>query len=597
MNNNPMKKLLVITLLSVFILKNHCFSQQLSLHWSDKMKYDNGLDGFFDHIIGSNEDRIFIMYDKYSGSKNQKNPKIKVLAFDKSNMRNVASVSLVGEKKNEKRKSQLEGMKFNSVFEKNGNVYVLWEKEVKEKVEIYGEIYDGDLELIESIKKIYSIEKAKNDKKATSKVGIIVLTNKKVEKSIIIGSEIHKGKNENIVFNYAVIGTDLNEVSTSENELRVVQNKKNSSFSTVYTYGDDGMIYLRSTVGYDLESEKSKGKKGRREYYPVLSMINPQTEEFVSEELKFEGYTINGYHLTTSKNNTSLCGFFSDNNKEGRGLHLDGIFHATINPKTFELSEPHFSYFSAELITDLFKGDEEDKKKSTALSRKKRARETEQNKDVLDGKFVIEEARTTEDNGLVIFCSKMYNYSVRTCSQGNYGPQSCTTEYYCQKSNVMAFRLDNQGEIVWAKNVDRTFTYNGTDIYDLKIAEKDGKSYVIYTNSRSDETTKGGKKKRKTGTELRNSFEYVSFNLEDGETEKSIVEVNKKGTTSKERKSVSPLGITVIDNEFFVNSSTIGVKPLGCIASIICFPLYFILFDSPFLVKGEGYLGKISIEE
>ena len=70
--------------------------------------------------------------------------------------------------------------------------------------------------------------------------------------------------------------------------------------------------------------------------------------------------------------------------------------------------------------------------------------------------------------------------NARVCNTTGRGQSTCYTYYYCTKSNVTAFKLNPKGDIIWAKNLDRSITYNRWNVYDLNVIKTDNMYYVTY---------------------------------------------------------------------------------------------------------------------
>ena len=210
----------------------------------------------------------------------------------------------------------------------------------------------------------------------------------------------------------------------------------------------------------------------------------------------------------------------------------------------------------------------------------------------MDGRFEIESVQEQGDN-IVLFTSKMTNWSTTTCdSKGN-----CTTRYYCDKDNVTAFKINKDGGLVWASNLDRKKTYSGWNIYDVEVVSRNNKYYVIYGSSFDTDATKKNRKSKKSKAEMRDKFEYGVFDDSNGNYKKSEVVVNAPGIPKKERKSVDPKTISVIDNNFYVNSQSIKFKPgrtaLYCVGALACPVLIYPIFLDGNNRKGTGNLGTI----
>ena len=254
----------------------------------------------------------------------------------------------------------------------------------------------------------------------------------------------------------------------------------------------------------------------------------------------------------------------------------------------------NFSYFTKAQLDKLFAKDIEDRKDRAGKMRSKKKQDSEQ--ESLKSDYVIENVQSLDNENVVLFCSRMYNYSVTTCdSKGN-----CTTRYYCQKSNVTAFKVGKEGSIGWASNLDRMKTYNGWNIYDVNVINEKNKFYVIYG---SDYMAAAGKKKgstRKKKEQRLDRLEYAVFDYGDGSFEKKEYKINAINAKKAQKKTISPTNIDVYDNKFYTTSLRTTYKPgqtaLACLGCLIC-PIGAALTYPMWLgsiQRGYGFVGNIA---
>lgn len=590
-----MKKLIYLLLLTMFSGALH--SQDFNLKWSEKMQYDNYKDGFFNKFLGSSDQYVYGLHKNLALRPKKADKQLKLIAFDKTTMKKVASFSLKNGK-DKARTASLKDLEYHETIVLKDIVYVFWKKSTKNKVEVYAEAFDAQLDRKDKLKKVFTANYPEVKKTSFAKAPLVILSGKDGSDDLLIGTEIPNGKGETIDFNYITIDADLTEIVKGKFSLPVVQTGKFSGISSKYTYGKDGNLYIQSFVRMSKEERKT-AKKGEYTSYSILSVVDLADSEINSFDMKYENINIFNFSFEIDKDKVHIYGFFNDMKKDPSGLRTHGIFSTTIDSKTNQMADPNFSHFDKKTLAELFKNDKEDKK-TTSGSKKKKAKAKGMDEEALDESYVIEVAKIVDKDHIVLFCSKMYNYSVTTCtSSPNGGGQTCTTRYYCQKSNVTAFKLNTKGEIVWASNIDRLKTYNGTSVDDLRVVSDKDNFYVIYGSSfRSDAATKN-RKSSKNKSEVRDQFEYAIFDAESGKNKKADFIVNKKDVKKSDRKSVDPVAITVIDNQYFINSSKVKMKPgltvAGCAASVVCFPVLYYVFMSGDMRKGTGHIGTLEV--
>jgi hypothetical protein len=592
-----MKATKILSLLVISFCLNFVNAQDLEMDWTQKLSYTNGKDGFFSHFIGTNEEYIYAIYSNLALKKSKQYDKAKLIVFNKSTMSKVGSVALRGFKDNGTEKSTYRDLEYVKTIILKDKVFVFWSKKASskssKKEEMFVESFSEKLERDGKLKKVFTRNIPKEIKTSRfAESSLVVMSNKNVGDKIIIGAE-EPSKGDNVAFNFVEMNEELETSEEFKIELPIESPSKSYGLTSDYQYGNDGNIYVRSYITLSRE-ERKNAPKGANMSYCVLSLINTETSDVSTFDIKDDNKRIIDFKIVVSDREVKIYGFFGDLMKDPKGTSTHGIFYTTINSKTLEANDLAYTYFDKKTIDKLFANDEEDKKK-TSGGRKKKEKAKENDDSALDVRFGIESIFVTPENDVVLFCSKMYNYSVTTCTSNSSGGQSCTTRYYCEKSNVTALKVSTEGEIVWASNLDRKITYNGTAIEDLKVAFKNDKYYVIYGSSYKIDADSKKSKNKKRNAEMRDNFEYAIFDASTGEYNKNNFLINDKNTVKKERKYVSPTAITILDDNFYVNYMTVRQQIGWCVANVICFPTAYYSFLSGDTKVGSGYLGVIKI--
>ena len=596
-----MKKIILI--LTVCILTtNDLFSQDFNLKWSERFEYENSKDGFFSNYINTNDNYIYALHTNLDLKSTGKSKKIRLVCFDKQTMEKIASIPLKGYKENAATKSDYKNLEYHKTIVGTNEIFVFWidrsaAKSDKKEV-LYCESFDVNLKKDKKLKKIYTANLPQETKISRySSTATFVLSNREAGDEIVVGHEIQK-KDDNIDFSYCVIDAELSELTKNQVELPVnFKSNKSLGLSSSYELGKDGNIYIKSFVSMSKE-ERKNAKKGEAFSYCILSAVKPESGELSKITLKENSRNINDFSYVIDKNKVRIYGFFCDIDKDPTGNSSHGLFFTEAEAGSFDDASLGYTYFDKKTIESLFSKDKEDKKKTPVFGKKKKAKAVENDAEALDDRFEIEDMFTVE-NDVVLFCSKMYNYSVTTCTTNSNGGQSCTTRYYCEKSNVVAIRVNNEGEIEWATNIDRKKTYSGTSIYDLNVVFANNKFYTIFGSDYQADAEKKSRKSRKRLKDFRDQFEYAVFDYDTGSAAKNTFMVNQKNDI--EKKSVDPLAITVLDGRFYVDYSVIKQKwgptiPV-CIASLACPYLVIIPMMNGSFKKGYGNLGVLTIIE
>lgn len=573
----------LFTVLFLFAYTSICKAQVLDTKWTEKIQYDNKLDGFFDSYVGNNTQFVYAKFSNLALSRKKRDKKVKILALNKTSLKKEGELKLVGYPQNDASKN----LDFYKIITLESVVYVVWTKEEKNTVDVYVETYDPKLKKISALKKIYSL---KDERKLSDK--LVLLFNNKAGSIIMIGKEIGiEEKEEALKFEYNIVSEKLDVKYSGVVELPILVKRSAVSSNPLggpaveYELGDNGKIYV-----YDyIKRDKKELKKGEASTYPIVVQISPSNGKSKSFNVRFENKNTFRFSTLVTKDGVSLYGFFSDLDKDPRGNDTHGIFYLSMNETEFKPNTTRFTYFDKNFLDQLYANDKEDQRKS----RKRNEEKKKSAEESIDGRYVIESVQQ-EGKDIILFCSIMYNWSQTVCTTNSNGGQSCTTYYYCDKSNVTAFRINPEGGLVWASNLDRFFRYNYWNAYDIGVVKKDNTYYVLYNSAFQMNSTKKNRKSRKSGEQLMDRFEYATFDAATGVYKKQEAQVNAVNTAKKEKKFVSAAKIKVYDNNFYTHSERITYKPLSYLACLLipCGP-YWVIYSGNSR-RGEGYLGTIT---
>ncbi|MFL5753196.1 MAG: hypothetical protein ACJ76F_07310 [Bacteroidia bacterium] len=584
-----MKRLPHVLLLILIALTGKISAQDLDLKWSETQIYDNKADGFFDSYIDANSKYVYAKFHKNARSVKKEESKMKLVAFDKTTMKKAADGPLVGYPENAANKDQYKGLKYYKTIVFEDVVYVFWIKETKEKEELHVQSFDNKLKVKNKIKKIYEVS---NNQSRRSRMAqsIFVLANDVNGEKLVIGAEQPTAAGQDAKFEYKVLNQDFSFAAANQVTLPITLSNKSFGLSSSYEFGDDGNLYVKSYVTMSKE-ERKNAKKGEATAYSILSVVDLNSGKITPYTMKFDNKNIFNFGYRVDKNVVKVYGFFCDLDKDPRGDDMHGIFYSLLDSKSMTMKDMNFAYFDKSTLDKLFAKDKEDQKKGGGVFKSKKSKQSDD--ESLDSRFEIESVQSVDDKNIVIFCSKMYNYSRRVCTSDGKGNTTCTTYYYCEKSNVTAFKLNNDGDIVWASNLDRKITYNTWYVYDLNVIHKGNKFYAIYGSSFQTKAAKKGFFTRKSGKQSFDKFEYAVFDYETGNYSKKEYTINPMNAKKADRKTITPSDITVIDNNFYSSFSRVKLKPWSY-ALCLCPPAFYVCLINGSIMKGTGNLGKIS---
>lgn len=577
---------------------NVVFAQNIDVKWSEQQVYDNKEDGFFNYFVGGNSSYVYAKFSNYSALSTKKaNKKIKIVAFDKNTMNKVADVELKGYTKNEK----LDNLDYERSVIFDNVIYVFWTNKDKgaSSREIYVQSFDAKLKKLGKLNKIYEFA---YDKKGANKNSFFILTNKAISDKLMIGRELPIENGQNVKVEYKLVGSDFSFISSKQVTLPVIINitKKGlfgrsttNGLKCNYEFGEDGNLYADDIISMD-KDEAERLPKAEAKTYRLVMQINSMSGSVKSYSLKFPKKNTFNFNYVISGKDVKMYGFFSDLEKDVKGKDTHGIFYVKLDNSTFQSTDMNFAYFKKDFLDKLYNKDNEDQKKGKGLFKSKKDKASDD--ESIDDNYVIESIQKTNGD-LVLFCTIMRNWSNTVCSSNpNGGGTTCRTYYYCDKSNVTAFKLNSEGDIVWAQNMDRFMRYSGWYIHDVNVVRNADKFIVTYGSAYQMNAEKKNRKSRKSSKQYKDRLEYATFNSSDGSYVKSEYQVNKINASKKEKKFLDPSSISVIDNRMYFDYSKIGYKTgwvIGGCFAMVCPLTYFFTFANGNAFKGKGNLGTI----
>ncbi len=572
----------------VFFIQSF-FSQYFEFSWSNKTNYSNRKDGFYSGIISTNGQNMYVLNSNLAVSPLNKNSKLKLISYNKSTMTEIASVTLKGFPENEVESKELQTIEYYKTVVLESRIIVFWTKLINtdstRTEELYAESFQLDLKRDKKIKKIYeSVEKVEVQQSQFSNSSIVIASNKE-SNNVVIGSEINQIGSQ-LVFKYMILDNFLTSSNPNQINLPTAYIEEKNGLTSSYEYGLDRNIYIRTK--YDLSrDELEKIKPNEPRSYFILTAINPLTKATISIDIKGADKTITDYSYLFTPEKTKIFGFFGDLAKDPTGIDKQGIFYTEIDNDTLVNNPLHYSYFEKTSLNKLFPKSKGGRKKITNI-------DLDAKEEELKTRFDIENIFLMEDSSVTLFFTRKYNYSEITSTSGLDGNNIYTTDLYCEKNNVSAIRINDKGKILWTSNLERSITYEGTDIADVKVIYKLNKFYVIY-GSETIEEAKTDKKEKKT--KFLDKIDYATFDPASGKPKKISLMVNEEGVEKKELKKINPRTITVFDDNFYFNDLTKKHKMGWYITNILCFPSIYYSVLSGNVKQASGYLGVLCLKE
>lgn len=564
------------------------YAQDLQATFSEKMKLTNKKTGFYSGILGETEEYIFVQY------KTERKREVwleRIGVHDKSTMKEIKSLKIV-DGKDKLRKAELGNKVRLGTHLLGNNIFVFFTEYGQGVNTIFCEVYDVNLDRKREMTELVTISK---NAKGNVPTPVILVNNQ----HIVLGR--FEDVNDQITYTYNLFNFELEQISEASLTLPVPEEAtlEGNLFSVNnYILDNNGVVYFnqRLAIKTSKRFERLLGESYRYESY--LTLLKLETGESQILDLNEENKSLFNVKLIENKGQMNILGFFSDYTKDKTGVRTHGVFYRKLDPKTMDLSDVVYSYFSQALIDELFEKDVEDKLSSKRSRGRKAEEEAEKNADALSSAFTIEKVTVDEAGNLVLFCSKMYNYTVEHCSTNSDGRTHCYTSYHCEKSNVTVFKMNQDGTFIWASNIDRKHTYNGWDISDLNVVEDEDNYYVSYASNykvdAQDEETAKAQKEKKSNSEYVDYFEYGVFNKSTGENRKNALKINEDDASTSEKKYCAPSDITVINNQFYLPSLRKYTNPVSYL-TCLCPPVYIVSLLLQNNLIQDASIGKLEL--
>ncbi|MGS2727285.1 hypothetical protein ACU8DI_11810 [Psychroserpens sp. BH13MA-6] len=192
--------------------------------------------------------------------------------------------------------------------------------------------------------------------------------------------------------------------------------------------GQDGTIYF---LGKSFENNSKRTKKdGKVNYHFELNRINASGETSIS--FKSDEKYIESLHLVKNESRLACVGFYGKKEE----YKLNGVCVFDLNPETLETNFKRYNEFSEEFLTDKY-GNREGKKE----------RKKEKGINNIDFKGVYLMA----NNDIVVNAEEFF-ITTHTSMGANGSMRTYTVFHY---NDIMAMRLDADGHLKWARNINK----------------------------------------------------------------------------------------------------------------------------------------------
>ncbi len=574
-----------IQLTVVFLLLFQVVSaQHFEFSWAEKIRYSNRKNGFFSEFIETNSSYMYVLNSNYALTSINQYNKVKLVAYSKTTMTEEAAIPLKGFSQNKGTRKQYESLRYFKTVVLEDKVIVFWTKLINadsvKTEELYAETFKSDLERESTLKKVWTITQHFDVQQSEFALPSFVICSNRETDQLLIGAELYRAGG-NVTFRYGQVSDRLEVSGEQSLELPVKCGEVQNGVLADYALERDGNLYIRSTIVLSRDEIRALNP-GEAKAYPVLTIVNPGSGKKAFIEMRGAQKTITDFSVLVTDSTARILGFFGDLSKDPSGIDKQGIFYADLISDSLHNASLNYAYFEKTSLNKLFPKSRGGRRKTDIPSLEEQ----------LQTRFDIESIFSMEDGSAVLFFTRKYNYAEITSRSGMDGKNIYKTDYYCEKNNVSAIRFTADGKITWTGNIERSKTYSGTDIPDVRVIYKFNKFYVFYG---TDPKKKG--KKRKESADLRDVLEYVTFDPVSGRPKKFDLEVNPEKTPKNERKYVDPNSLFLSDGRLYHYQLAVKLKPEWYALNILCFPSIYYSVLSGNTRYAKGKLGVISLLE
>lgn len=342
---------LITFLFAILCLSTH--AQNLSVKNTTEISF-NSKDLYLYRFLGEDDQHFYALFsnDTTSG----KLEKVKLMAFHKESMAEIASVPIIGFE------GQDELLNFHSCILKSGELFVFRSKSTEKSEQLYLEVLDANLTTVHQQKKIYENNHSYDLKRVAYKKNsssVVVLYNPINKGNILIGGEIPV-LNDHIKLEYGFLDEKLEFTPNNTIALPIVLKDKSYGLSSTYSCLDNGDLLLRGAFTVDdKEGAKSNFVAGGIlmadvNPYHTISYLKVKTNEILTQEFKVNRNTLQETELRSVllENECRVYGIYEqiEKGKEDK----KGLYCAKIDLEKFIVSE-EFIPFEQKVLDSIAK--------------------------------------------------------------------------------------------------------------------------------------------------------------------------------------------------------------------------------------------------
>lgn len=398
-------------------------------------------------IFGTIEDNVFV-----TSTLNYNSINLKMSVYDKRTSVLIKTIVLLGFD-NDMPDLNLRDAVFNKIIINNNLVYVVWEKFMDGGAQLILQIFDKDLQEIQSPKVIYQIENARRSYNNNCLFFYISNNGEKM----VVGYEQKLPKSDMRLLNYNVL--DKNQfVKYSVNTQIPFSLTKASSLYL----DEDGFLYL-------IDSPNIYEKTGHSMKTKVSSLwnINPGNSKATEKAFVFENKLIQSLTFLMFNDYILALGTYTIGDERNNREQKDsvGVFTSKLNKYSYKsMGEVKFSAIGEENIvfTDYIM------KKADSVKFSKKAFALNQMK---KNDFFLSNCVITDDNGVLL----VVNSQKVSASQST----SNKVSMYTHLIGINCIKIDKEGNINWVSSMEQGADFSNVSIPVISLLKRGSSFYSL----------------------------------------------------------------------------------------------------------------------
>jgi len=545
--------------------------------WSDEFRYTNKKTGFFTEFVGTSFTNVYLLQRNIEKSKPYKDAKVMLVSLTKNALgpTEEKQLPLKGFPENDSQESLLDELDYLKTMVVDEKIVVFWRKLINtdstRKEEIYAQTFRTDFKSDLSLRKVFEFVQNVEDRASVFDPTMCVVLSENETGRMVVGAE--KYADSTLSFEYIGISSQLKPSTPKTVVLPQKPTSVPENLISEYELSSDGLIHIRSIAFYTIDELFYLDAKHAKTY-PVLTVVNIASGAQKSVEFKTNFRTITDFSYSSSGGKTRAFGFFGDFSEDTSGIDNQGLFYADIDIATPEEVKVNYVYFERSVVNRLF---------PKTRKRKRRGYEIPSWDEVLATRFDIQHVTPMPDSSLVFFFTEQYNHTKTNTKSNLRGENEYSVQEFCTNKNVSAIRFSASGEIMWARSEDRTITYQGNNVSDIRVVYIYDDFIVLFGN----ELVKLSPPKGRKFQHLTDELTYYTFDANSGRAKELTTPVNEAKTEPENMKYLDPNSSVVIDDQVYFYKMRVKQHPLWTAANIVAFPtLYYTL------LTGNTKVGK-----